>query len=284
MKSSHKLNWKPYWLDAARSLKRAVLSRRVVELVGEEYTLAYEARLLREAPDYRLLKQCARDKACVFDIGANVGTTALVMSSSMAAEGILYAFEASESSCLTIRENALLNGVHQKIHVINALLAEESGQVKDYHWDFVSGRASMLMQPPSGSSIPLQKATLRLDDFVEGSRVRPDFLKIDVEGAENQVLAGTQRTLRSVRPLVYVELHAWPGTPVSQNVETILAQLAATDYRMLWLRTQEFVTSGEVFASLREAAGGVESRTRVLLIPSEAGPPAWLSSFDTIKL
>jgi FkbM family methyltransferase len=36
----------------------------------------------------------------------------------------------------------------------------------------------------------------------------PNLIKMDVEGAESEVLIGAQRTLRDVRPIVFVALHS----------------------------------------------------------------------------
>ena len=44
---------------------------------------------------------------------------------------------------------------------------------------------------------------MRLDDFYDGSRL--DFLKIDVEGMEAEVLRGAEGLIRRHLPIVYVE-------------------------------------------------------------------------------
>jgi hypothetical protein len=47
-----------------------------------------------------------------------------------------------------------------------------------------------------------------LDHFVfQGENPVPDFLKIDVEGAEALVLQGATRLLAEVRPMMIIELH-----------------------------------------------------------------------------
>jgi hypothetical protein len=45
-----------------------------------------------------------------------------------------------------------------------------------------------------------------LDNFVKGKSVRPDFVKIDVEGAELDVLDGMQDTLNQIRPALLIEV------------------------------------------------------------------------------
>jgi FkbM family methyltransferase len=57
-------------------------------------------------------------------------------------------------------------------------------------------------------------ATLRIDDVVSALSLRPRFMKIDVEGAELQVLQGSLRTLETARPVVILEVHPlWQTEP-----------------------------------------------------------------------
>jgi FkbM family methyltransferase len=59
----------------------------------------------------------------------------------------------------------------------------------------------------------LEVAATSLDAYV-ASGERLDFVKIDVEGAEGQVLAGMRRLLREARPIVLIEFHddeGWGG-------------------------------------------------------------------------
>jgi FkbM family methyltransferase len=57
-------------------------------------------------------------------------------------------------------------------------------------------------------------ATLRIDDVVSTLGLRPRFMKIDVEGAELQVLQGSLRTLETARPIVILEIHPlWQTEP-----------------------------------------------------------------------
>jgi hypothetical protein len=48
---------------------------------------------------------------------------------------------------------------------------------------------------------------LSLDNYLEISAMRPNLVKIDVEGAELEVLRGARRMLIEARPVVLVEIH-----------------------------------------------------------------------------
>ena len=212
-----------------RALKKAVLGTSTVQLVDKIYRVAYEARCCSEESDYRILARLAHGRTCVFDIGANIGASALVMASNLSSGGVLYTFEPAESACLTIRENAMLNGLEERLRIINALVGATSGSIAEFHWDMVSERLSTLMETPSGMSLPLLKTTLAIDDFVRQLGLVPEFVKIDVEGAESQVLRGMKGVLTNSKPLVFVELHVWPGVSAEDNAALLFSTLADTN-------------------------------------------------------
>lgn len=56
---------------------------------------------------------------------------------------------------------------------------------------------------------PVQAITI--DDYCERNNVIPDFIKMDIEGAEPLALRGCEKTLKKYRPKFAVCIyHAWP--------------------------------------------------------------------------
>ena len=49
---------------------------------------------------------------------------------------------------------------------------------------------------------------IKLDDYVDKTKIVPTVLNIDVEGAELLVLKGAEKTLKEHKPKIYVSLHA----------------------------------------------------------------------------
>ena len=263
------------WHDMGRALKRAIFSKNRVSLTGHRFSVVYEARGAREDRDYPVLCELARGQRCIFDVGANMGLTSLLMASEMDRKGRIYAFEASEEACRIIKENTALNGFEGRIQVVNAVVWEKSGMTLDFFWDFASGGASTV-EGYLGHRYSLSKVTLSLDDFVSQTDQAPDVVKVDVEGAEARVIAGMQRTMGAHRPAVMVELHSWKEMTVEQNAATILSLLRGMEYEMIYLRTKQAIEDVSVLRG--------RGRTHVLLWPKERPLPAWLSSTDTQRL
>ncbi|MBI1950631.1 MAG: FkbM family methyltransferase, partial [Acidobacteria bacterium] len=55
----------------------------------------------------------------------------------------------------------------------------------------------------------LQVETTTLDDFVEHEHLRPDFIKMDLQGAEGLVIEGSQRVLKQ-NPHLMIVMEFWP--------------------------------------------------------------------------
>jgi FkbM family methyltransferase len=148
-----------------------------------------------------------------FDIGANVGAYAW-SAREEAPEAELFLFEPDPVNRKllqkTIQRNALA-GVHLWEGVVAA-----SGGTRTFYVDEASGTVGSL-HDDSGKGHSLQSAyqvaqsitvaATTLDDYVDAMRgERPEVVvKVDVEGAEAEVLAGAREFIRRFRPLFLME-------------------------------------------------------------------------------
>jgi FkbM family methyltransferase len=273
-----------YWRDAARGVKRALLADKSRSLAGSRFRLAYEARHERGEADLAFLRRLTQGASCVLDVGANVGTASLVMLQDMADDGVVYAVEPSEAACQVAQRNARLNGVADRVHVVNVLAGARTGEVTAFHWDGVSPQGSVVGRPRGGGGSVMMKACVTLDCLVTGLSLRPEVVKVDVEGAEGDVLRGAAGVLAEHRCMVALELHAWKGVSVGENATGILETLRSVDYEMIRLRTRRIVKGADDFAELPGTDGSVQFRARALCVPCERGVPSWLAEFDTSEL
>jgi FkbM family methyltransferase len=247
-----------------------------IELPGGRYKLAWSSRHSTRQDDHDHLFRLAADCSCVFDVGAKVGITALCMAGAMRS-GAVYAFEASERSCFVMQRNIALNGLQDRIIAVNTLVGAESGDLCTYYWDFISGRSGIVLPSKPGSR-PICKPALSLDDFARRNGLRPDLVKIDVEGAEWQVLAGMQDIMRKHASIVALELHAWPGMSAARHAERLLALLGPAGYRMFWPSRQRFLDDPGALADLNEPPRRVAGQAHFLLLPVGQPAPSWATA------
>jgi FkbM family methyltransferase len=149
------------------------------------------------------LIRSARAGDHVWDVGANIGYLALVAARIVGPGGRVVAVEPDADCAAAIRTNAALNDL-ATIEVVEAAASDSSGVadlvvVRDRLWT----RLASVGDHDQGERL-VEVRTIALDDLVGPP---PTLVKIDVEGAELDVLAGMTRLLRDARPLVICEMH-----------------------------------------------------------------------------
>jgi FkbM family methyltransferase len=137
-----------------------------------------------------------------YDIGANVGIYSLLASRRVGSAGYIYAFEPSERNLYFLRRHLILNRIENCL-VIPAAVTEATGRRRfdSASWDPHMGRLS----ESGGSTVQ----ALSLDSFTYSDQIvrPPTLMKIDVEGAELEVLRGGMRILEEHRPSIFLETH-----------------------------------------------------------------------------
>jgi FkbM family methyltransferase len=148
----------------------------------------------------------------VYDVGANIGFFTILCSRLVGPTGKVYAFEPIPENLVTLRHNIALNNLTNVI-VVEQALSASTGTAEmfvspwsAFHSLNVDGASKRENHGPDGGQITVE--TVTLDEFVQGEGVSaPDLIKLDVEGAELLVVAGMRETLRTVQPLLLVEIH-----------------------------------------------------------------------------
>ena len=150
------------------------------------------ARSVRKEPKtVAWFEKYSRDGAVLYDIGANVGAYALIAASRGAS---VYAFEPSHQNLYHLHENILLNGLDGKITVLPVILGAKNGTARFSMSDttFGASRGFSGTGEKSGKAYPV----MALDDAREiFSLPVPVAVKIDVDGAEAELLTGAQALL-----------------------------------------------------------------------------------------
>lgn len=227
-------------------------------ILGVSLTVDYNLRSLVPERDYQIILQLAGGKQCIFDVGANHGILSLLIAGADRKSEI-HAFEASEAAVGIINRHVRLNGFMKEIRVVNGLIADRSGYVIPFYGEGSSGGAS-IVEGRLGHRAATFKATISLDDYARQFRLRPDFIKMDIEGAEGIAISGMRDILMESRPIVFLELHEFGSLKLHENAANILSFIKPLDYAMVYLRT------GEVLSNANPLKG--RGRCHVLLLPT----------------
>lgn len=134
----------------------------------------------------------------VFDVGGCWGDTALLFAERVGPEGRVYTFEFDPENLAIMRTNLALNPrLAERIEVVERALWSRSGE----RLPFVQGGRMTHLAGGGAGSDGQAALTITLDDFVEEAGLaNVDFVKMDVEGAELDVLAGAEASLARFAP------------------------------------------------------------------------------------
>lgn len=135
----------------------------------------------------------------ILDIGANIGNHTVFFSKVCNAEKV-YAFEPAAETYETLCRNISLNNIGDKVVAYNVALGSASGKAKIKHFDPLNIGTTQVEEADDGN-INMK----RLDDY-EFERI--DFIKIDVEEYEYDLLQGAKNTLNKHSPVILVEIFA----------------------------------------------------------------------------
>lgn len=146
-----------------------------------------------------------REGDVVLDIGAHAGVFAVPASDAVGPTGRVVAFEPNPNILPLLRRNLRDNGC-ENVSVEERAVTDASERAVLTEHERSVGFASL--RSFGGETASFEVETVSVDAYVEQSSVRPDLIKVDVEGAEGLVLAGTRQTLKGRSGCVLVlELH-----------------------------------------------------------------------------
>lgn len=173
----------------------------------------------------------------VFDIGANVGFYTLLASELVGPGGHVYSFEPVPRNINFLKEHLRLNKVTNAT-IIERAVSETNGEAYfDDSPDNSMGRLAI-----SGSRTV---RTVTIDSLVSAGQLPgPDSLKIDVEGAEAQVLTGARATLQKFHPKIFLATH---GPEVHRECCRLLRALG---YRLDSIGEKPVAECDELFATV----------------------------------
>jgi len=153
------------------------------------------------------LGRLLRPGMTVYDIGANVGFTAVLAARCVSPTGQVICFEPLEYNAKQIRHNAQLNGF-ESIQVRQVALGGADGEA-----EFFVSQSPTWGRLARADAAPLQSGVTRvpvrsLDSLASHDGLpAPHFIKMDVEGAEADVLRGGQELLAAAQPVMVIEPH-----------------------------------------------------------------------------
>jgi FkbM family methyltransferase len=166
--------------------------------------MIYAFRDRMEASVPTSIRKYVKPGDIVFDLGSNIGLWSLLLAEVVGSEGRVESFEPVPNTIKSLERNIELSG-HKNIHVNKIALGSTAGDTTMF-LPRDPGRSALA--PESEQDAKVTVRLRRLDDFWTEAGCPPvKFVKMDVEGAEPQVLRGAHQFITTCRPVFITEVN-----------------------------------------------------------------------------
>jgi FkbM family methyltransferase len=176
-----------------------------------------------------------RPGSVALDIGANIGAHALPLAELVGPSGRVLAFEPTSFAYAKLRRNLSLNPhLEPRVRAFQMMLvandAEALPEALYSSWPLeVSADVHPKLRGRLMSTDGARAASL--DAILEREAIgRVDFIKLDVDGYECEVLRGASRTLKQRRPVLIMEIAPYVLAEQGESLENLLGLLRSAKY------------------------------------------------------
>jgi FkbM family methyltransferase len=209
----------------------------------------------REPLQTKLVKELVRPGMVIAEIGANLGYYLLIEARLIGSTGKIYATEPVPKNFQILARNIALNHYEDRVESYPLAISDKDGVAK-IAIKSASNHATMFIDRTKISELGARSLdrevrkvsdvkTATLDNFLLGKRP-VDFIRMDVEGYEIQIIKGMQKTLEHSRvgTTIFMEIHPDLFMDRMDSIDMIMSNLAGFHFEPKYLvssRGDEFL-------------------------------------------
>ncbi len=177
-----------------------------------------------EKKELELCKKYIKTDAIVLDIGANIGLHSIYFSR-VANKGLVFSFEPSLDTY-----SLLLNNIRNIDNILPLNIAiSDSNKIAELYEASDSAYSSLKDTKRKVIKNRLKIICCKLDDFISSFNLSHiDFVKIDVEGLEQDVLEGMLWIMNKYHPAIFCEIYQ--GSNSNENPEETIRFVIDREY------------------------------------------------------
>ncbi len=179
-----------------------------------------------------LIKKTLNPGDHFLDIGSNIGYFSCLARSIVGPTGKVSVLEANPSMATQVMENLELNGWTDSVD-IHEIAAWNKEDTLTFNLAPIgkSGMGSVRDLSEINKSIEVE--ALPLDKIFSNENKKISAIKIDVEGAETQVIDGAKKVLQRDKPVIFIELSDQYLKQLGSSAEQLLGKLIkGLDYKI----------------------------------------------------
>lgn len=208
----------------------------------------------------------------IFDIGSNVGFCSLMAKVQGKRKKILLV-DPNPEALSVASKNLILNNLCVQCDFANYFVGEKDGEQIKF-WSLGTDAAGSMFKGHAHTAAAMNEffyvPTVTIDTLVENVGWKPDFVKVDVEGAECLALQGTHKLAQEHAVVFMVEMHATPETNMTENTQRVLNWCTRESYNSWYMSTSEQLLDPNTLKD--------RGRCHLMLIPNNQPYPDYLKN------
>ena len=210
----------------------------------------------------------------MMDLGANIGDYTQLAATLVGSRGHVYAFEPAPENAAHLRHR-FEGTVH--VSVVEAAVGAHSGVAAFFLDRRNNTRHSLARGNVGKSGATITVPLVALDDY-RRKVPRVDVIKMDVQGAESDVIRGASGMLRKYKPRLVLELWPYGLRNLGADTDLVIGQLEALGYRVFRLSAKGRLKGG---GHLQAIDRGRWTHINIAAIPAPGRFSAWSRSART---
>jgi FkbM family methyltransferase len=202
-------------------------------LVPFKFSWVYPNEYEVEKTDF--IKEQCKAGDVVFDIGAHMGIFSFFLAQQVGPTGKVFSFEPAPLTYKMLQHTIAYNHLGNIIESNQMAMADKEGELTFYIYSNskISSGNSLSPLNPAGSHRGITVKTVTLDDFFDSKALnRLNFIKIDAEGAELDILKGGKKTIQKYKPCITLEVHPRILTPAAETMRELYQTISSYGYHV----------------------------------------------------
>jgi FkbM family methyltransferase len=203
------------------------------KFVGQRVTLEKYEPYLTE-----LMLSKIKSGDVVLDIGANIGYDTVLFADKVGKEGRVIAIEPDPVNFEILQKNIKENGL-KNVVAVQAAVGNENKKMKIFESKENYGDHRMWGNPsksPFDKRETCQVFCRRLDDLLkELDYQKIDFIKIDVQGFEAEVIKGGKKIIEENKPTIFFEYWPWGIKNAGSEIKEMMEFFRKIYKKIFWV-------------------------------------------------
>lgn len=208
----------------------------------------------------------------IFDIGCNVGYTALLAMVQNPSRPYLLV-DPNPTALNQAQLNLISNNLGYKAHYFSGFVSDRQNEVVKFYTIGAGAAGSMYASHAESAAMVnsfMPVRTVTLDFLYQYYNMKPDLVKIDVEGAETLVMNGATILAKETQCAFFVEMHSVENLKMEKAGQLMIDWCKANQYKAWYLKDAVELISADMIKR--------RGKCHLLLLPERKKYPEYLKN------